>query len=384
MLSLLRRRVALLAGVAMLAACSDQGLPTASEVGPTPTDPALSRNPGALANGGRPLRVMTRNLYLGGEIGPILGALATGNQAAIPGLVGETWASVQANDFPSRAEAIAAEVASARPDVIGLQEVALFRVQSPGDFLAGNPVAAQDVAYDYLELLLDELRAAGLHYRVATAIDNVDIELPALTPSGLLDVRYTDRDVVLVGPGVQIQDAMSAHFTVNVSFPAVGVTIFRSWNRVDLKHRGREITFVNTHPETDEASPEAQEAQAQELVGLLAGVDRPTIVVGDLNGTPTGTQTYGFFQAAGFVDAWTSARPGEEGLTCCFKSDLSGGTLFERIDYVLARGSEKESPLIGEVLLVGDGPTPEGVLASDHVGIVADVGFAKAHGRSRR
>jgi endonuclease/exonuclease/phosphatase (EEP) superfamily protein YafD len=189
--------------------------------------------------------------------------------------------------------------------------------------------------------------------------------------------------VVLVGPGVQVQDAVSSHFSVNLSFPVAGaipITIFRSWNRVDLKHRGRELTFVNTHPETDEASVAVQEAQAQELIGLLANADRPTIVVGDLNGTPAGTQTYGFFQTAGFVDAWTEAHPGEDGFTCCFAPDLSGGTLFERIDYVLARGSAKEAPLVGRVRLVGDGPNGSGVLASDHAGIVADVGFAKERG----
>ncbi len=334
---------------------------------------------------GIPLRVMSRNLYLGGDIGPILGA---SDPAQIPLRVAQTWATIQATDFPERARLVAAEVAASRPDVIGLQEVALFRTQSPGDFLVGNPQSADQVAFDYLEILLNEFARRGLRYEVATSIENVDVELPAATsPTTFDDIRYTDRDVVLVRSHVQIDAASSGHYNVNLSFPVAGafpITLFRGWNRVDLTHRGASYHFVNTHLETDESGPVVQEVQAQELVGMLASVAVPTFVVGDLNGTPQGgTNTYQTLVAAGFEDTWTSAPAsrGNSGFTCCFDPDLLGGELFERIDFVFARGSGEKRTRVHSARLVGDGPfarVSSVLRPSDHAGLAANVSFPAA------
>ena len=73
---------------------------------------------------------MTRNVYLGAPIGPVLGA---GSLAEVPGLVSQMWATVQANDFPARAQALADEIAAAQPELVGLQEVSMYRIQFPGD-----------------------------------------------------------------------------------------------------------------------------------------------------------------------------------------------------------------------------------------------------------
>ena len=69
----------------------------------------------ASAHGGHQkgtVTVMTRNLYLGTELGPIFSA------PTLPGLlsaVGAGYANVQATDFPARATSIAAEIEAARP-----------------------------------------------------------------------------------------------------------------------------------------------------------------------------------------------------------------------------------------------------------------------------
>ncbi len=335
------------------------------------------------ARRGATLRVMSRNLYLGGDIGPILGA---SNPNDIPLLVAQTWAGIQSTDFPQRARLIAREVAVSRPDLIGLQEVALFRTQSPGDFLVGNPEPAEDVAFDYLDILLGELRRRGLRYEVATSVENIDVELPAATsPTTLDDIRYTDRDVVLVRKGVQVDAASSGHYGVNLSFPVAGafpITIFRGWNRVDVTHRGTQYHFVNTHLETDESGPTIQVLQAQELIGMLATVSAPTLVVGDLNGTPEGgTSTYPMLTGAGFEDAWTATHGQRPGFTCCFDPDLLAGTLFERIDYVFVRAPQDHQLRVRKARLVGNSPfarTRAGLRPSDHAGIVADVDLRPA------
>ena len=366
-----------LLALAVFAGCADDsGITT---VQPQDAEEFVSESPWDQRS---PLRVMSRNLYLGGDIGPILDA---SNPADIPLLVAETWATIRATDFPQRARLIKQEIAAARPDVIGLQEVALFRTQSPGDFLVGNPQPAEEVAFDYLDILLSELQRRGLRYEVATSVENIDVELPAATsPTTFDDVRFTDRDVVLVRKGVQIDVANSGHYSINLSFPVAGaipITILRGCNRVDLTHRGTRYHFVNTHLETDESGAVVQQIQAAELVEMLADVPVPTLLVGDLNGMPEGeTNTHSTLLEAGFEDSWSSAptRKNHSGFTCCFDPDLRGGELFERIDYVFARGSAVQQPRVHSVRLVGDGPfagTRSASRPSDHAGLVASVSF---------
>src|SRR5262245_8578869 len=80
---------------------------------------------------GKKVTVLSRNLYVGGDLGPATAAVLSGDLSAILAEVGALWASVQATDFPARAEALALEVRDAKPDLIGLQEASLWRT-GPG------------------------------------------------------------------------------------------------------------------------------------------------------------------------------------------------------------------------------------------------------------
>ena len=124
---------------------------------------------------------MSRNLYLGADLGPAIGA---DNVCEAIDAGGQILNDVDASDFPARAKLLAAEIASAKPDLVGLQEVALWRFQPNSDF-TGSP--ATTVRYDFLQLLLDELEARGANYSVAVVQDEFDQELPA-------DTRRQRRD----------------------------------------------------------------------------------------------------------------------------------------------------------------------------------------------
>jgi len=76
----------------------------------------------------RTITVMTRNLYLGANLDPILQAKSFPDAL---GAVATRWQLVQANDFRVRARAIAHEIQTARPDVVGFQELVLSRTQTP-------------------------------------------------------------------------------------------------------------------------------------------------------------------------------------------------------------------------------------------------------------
>src|SRR6266849_1217913 len=78
--------------------------------------------PSDQANNRKTVSVMTRNLYLGSDLTAVVNAIVTGDPTQIITAVTTTWAHVVATDFPKRAAGIAAEVAQAQPDLIGLQD----------------------------------------------------------------------------------------------------------------------------------------------------------------------------------------------------------------------------------------------------------------------
>jgi hypothetical protein len=125
--------------------------------------------------GDRIVTVMTQNLYSGvdAEIFAVPSAVDF-NDLLVK--VAAVYNGYFARDFPARAERIAAEVAQARPDVIGLQEVILVRTQSPPD---GPATPATVVALDFLQILQNALAAKGLAYEVVVVSTGFDFELPS-------------------------------------------------------------------------------------------------------------------------------------------------------------------------------------------------------------
>ncbi len=73
---------------------------------------------------GKVVGVMTRNLYLGADLAPAIEPAARQQLVAANG---EILEEVIANDFPTRAEGLADEILQTKPDLVGLQEVALWR-----------------------------------------------------------------------------------------------------------------------------------------------------------------------------------------------------------------------------------------------------------------
>ena len=323
--------------------------------------------------GKRAITVMTRNLYLGTDLNPIFGAP---NQLALFAAVGTGWAQVQANDFPARAQAIADEISSTRPDLIGLQEAMLYRTQTPPD---GPATPAQTVAYDFVQLLVDALSQRGLDYTAVSTFTGTDAELPAGVPP-TMDVRLTDRVVVLARTDEKqgdlvLSNPQSGSYATNITVPTVAgpIALRRGWASVDVARHGRAFRFVTTHLES--FSGLVRNAQATQLLGGPASTSAPVVLVGDMNSGPGGDPAaYGILTGGGFDDAWN----GGAGLTCCHANDLHdpNPALRERVDLVLTRGGFRT--VSAEV--IGDEPsdrTPSGLWPSDHAGVVATLKLPK-------
>src|SRR5215211_1862121 len=231
----------------------------------------------------RTLTVMTRNVYLGGNIALPIGSTS---RADFEQKATELWRQIQATDFPSRAKLLAREVRATKPDLIGLQEVALWR-RGPHGVKDGAATPATTTVYDFLASLRRQLRRAGMRFRVGSAQREADIEAP--TSLGY-DVRLTMRDVVLVRKrkGLRTRRRIGGNFRADfpVPTPAGTLTSRRGWAGVDGSLRGRRFRFIDTHLEA--FSDSVRLAQARELAAGPVRRRRTLLVVGDLNSDPTG------------------------------------------------------------------------------------------------
>ena len=367
------------------------------------------------------LKVMTQNLYVGGDLFKIL----EGEPEEVPLRAAEIFGEVQATDFHQRAEAIADLVAKHRPHLIGLQEVSLIRTQCPDDIVLppNNPLPnASDVYADYLQTLMNALVARGLKYEIAAAVTDVDVELPVANlellpgcPYPLFDARLTDRDVTLRRADVGVDFSVSANFLANfpVPTPAGPIVFMRGYNIVDLTLNKRRYRFVNTHLEVD-GDPYAngfQFAQAFELTQVLDGFsalgDRTVVMAGDFNSGPgTGPMVpcmlppdfdtlgqcptaYAWLADYGYVDTWTIRNGAPDvGFTCCQDGLLMSeqSELDRRIDHIWLRaplGGAAGPALVRGVhaTVVGDRQkdrTAGWLWPSDHAGVVTGMTLRQA------
>jgi endonuclease/exonuclease/phosphatase family metal-dependent hydrolase len=342
------------------------------------------------ANDAKTVTVMTRNLYLGADVAPVVAVLTDPDATPemIIAAVSEFWAKVRFTNFPARAEEIAREVAEVKPDLIGLQEAELWRSQTPADFVMGN---ADHVEYDFVQILLDALAARGLHYAVAAQEQGLDIELPAFLSEEaeeLSEIRLTEREVILARADLttselKLSNAQTGHFATNIEFPDLGFVVLRGWASVDAKVRGKDFRFVTTHLEADDEG--VREAQAAEIISGPADTSLPVVFVADANsnanggGDPT-SPAYDSLINAGFVDAWFEIDPAHVSSCCAdellLSSELPIASDNEgRIDLVLFRGAHDFNTL--GVSLFGNTASDKvfnGVTLiwpSDHAGVAA-------------
>jgi endonuclease/exonuclease/phosphatase family metal-dependent hydrolase len=315
----------------------------------------------------RTIRVMTYNVDEGTDFQELAAAHSPGDFIAA---VGTTYQNIQATRPAERAAAMAREIATKRPDLVGLQEASILRT--------GSAVPATTVQSDLLQLLLDELAKLGQDYGAIAIVPGLDATAPS--PFGFF-VRLTTQDAIIARMDLppaelKLSNVQIRHFATNLIFPsAIGPIPFtRGWASVDAKVRGRMFRFVTTHLEV---VPTIQMAQATELLQTAADTTLPVVFAGDFNATAdTGLDpTFATYQSiinAGFVDAWRQTRFPDPGFTCCQAPNLLNTTsaLSHRSDLILFRGAFA----VADIHLIGNklaDRTPSGLWPSDHAGVAA-------------
>jgi endonuclease/exonuclease/phosphatase family metal-dependent hydrolase len=301
-------------------------------------------------------------------MGTDLTPLITAPPDKLPETVTKIFRLFLATNFPVRVKALARVIASEKPDLIGLQEAELWELIIPTFGI---------VSYDFVDLLLKELRENGLRYEVAAQNRNLSAELP--DSQGNI-VRLLDRDVILKREEfkMKVTRRQEANFKTNLIVPVGGqpVEILRGWSSLEVRINGHVFRMINTH--LDPTVPEIRVAQAKEILHGPANTHLPLIITGDLNSPPDST-TYKMFTDAGFHDVWRIVG-NEPGFTCCQAPDLLNpvSMLSERIDYILFKNGWKpfEAKLVGKSQI---DRTNTGLWPSDHAGLSATLALKNKH-----
>jgi endonuclease/exonuclease/phosphatase family metal-dependent hydrolase len=297
--------------------------------------------------------VMTRNLFLGADLIPLA---TTAPGAPFQQAASTLFDSVKATDPDARMKLVAGEIAQAEPDLVGLQEVSLWRTGS---------APASTVAYDYSSAIVKELKRRHAHYKLVGLKQGFNVEGP--TAAGF-DIRLTLGDAILVRSGVKVSHVRTGLFKTQLTIPtqAIGpVKVTRGWDSLDATVDGAKLHFVNTHLEAyDQAT---RLAQAKELVAGPLKSTRQTLLAGDLNSGPDladkgDRPPYQAIAKAGFKPLRTKTP------SCCV-DDLHGGAWDHNVDWIMGEPGLK----LLRSKLTGREKTASGVMPSDHGGVVSTI-----------
>ena len=344
---------------------------------------------------GKPITVMTRNIYLGADIGRPLRA----TQGLPPEQQGPAFVAanttlreiVDQTDFPLRSKQLAREIATHKPHLVGLQEVALWR-RGP----LGSPATTVD--YDFLQILLDDLAALGQRYEVVHVQEESDVSGPAVLDDTLQTVRLTMRDVLIkrANNSVKVLESGGAQYAARISLTVAGqpVAFIRGYNYADVRAGNKRFRVINTHLES-ELSDIAYAQAAELLAGPAAPTDRSVIVLCDCNTDPLDAsvkpgETHAHRDPyllltgqGGFADAWLQWAPADQGFTSGLSERVNdtpeeaAARFDHRIDFVFGRRADGSPIPVDRAWVVGRDPderTPETPIGrlwpSDHAGVV--------------
>jgi endonuclease/exonuclease/phosphatase family metal-dependent hydrolase len=357
------------------------------------------------------VKVMTRNLFLGADLGP--GTNATNFQELV-NAAGQILNQVDDNDFGTRAKGLAQEILNRNPDLVGLQEAALWRDAPCTD--SPVPPSATHVrpGGNFLGLLMNQLNQGGQRYRLVISEPEFDFQTWANTdanestgsPYGCdIEGRLTMRDAILARVGrVETSNPKAAHFDTLLQVTPGGfpLNVTRGWTRVNAKVKGTDklaatptFRFVNTHLEafdnkasnhtnqgTDVGNGQVREAQANELIanGGPATGTLPVILVGDLNSdTKTPIIPGDELADQDLLNAGFKEKSTYDPLSCCLNADVltSGGggdvSQFDhKVDHVMT--NDPRHLKLVESLVTGRFPH-NGFWDSDHAGTYSALDF---------
>jgi len=213
------------------------------------------------------VKVLTRNLYLGTDLAPVIEAIQAGDPLAVPPIVASTYAKVENSKPIERMARIADEILTHRPHVVGLQELVLWQTRTPSALI--DPSAPLIATFDFYRDLNTALGGSLSPYTLVTGLPAVPVSGVGLGPNlpVLTDVVLTDASGILVRKDIPVLAFGSNYFTNITVIPGLGLPILRGISYVDIEIGGHKMRVANSH--LDSVDPAVNLAQSQELVDFL-------------------------------------------------------------------------------------------------------------------
>ena len=242
----------------------------------------------------QPIKVMSRNLYLGADVGVALAKIPN-----MPAAAQFMWDQVQKTDFSKRKKILAEQIRTESPDVIGIQEATIW-------YCKAHFWSKSTEVFNFTQELLAEL---GGDYVIASK-NGVEANNPGYSIGPipfLTKVNDPQTFQKLFGQndadcGFQIGDALLIKKSLAQYVNQVGnseykdvykvvptlMEIYRGYAWADITVQGTNVRFVTTHLESlwdANKVPKAAD-QARQLVSDLKSTKSPIVVIGDFNSDP--------------------------------------------------------------------------------------------------
>ena len=253
--------------------------------------------PAAKANEPYQITVMSRNLYLGADVGVALDLIPD-----LPAAAQFMWDQVKKTDFTKRANKLAAEAALDRPALIGVQEATIW-------YCKKNLWSEKVAVFDFLEQFVEATKSTGVPYSIATfagekafnpgysiaaipyltKVEDPDL-FPSLFGSKSAACGFTIGDAILVRDDLKgnIKMVGNTEYEATYSIVPTLMTIYRGYTWIDFQSNDSIVRVISTHLESiwDENKVPNSALQAAQLIEDLKGTKMPLIVMGDFNADP--------------------------------------------------------------------------------------------------
>ena len=246
------------------------------------------------ANATSEITVMTRNIYLGADVGKALALIPD-----LPAAAQYMWDQMRKTDFESRSKLLAGEINQYKPDVIGIQEATIWRCQK-------NLWSKATTIYDFVEILLKQLsgeyEVAALNsataYNPGFSISPIPYLTKVIDPGVFQRIFSQDSafcgfetgDTLLVKKQLQSEviNLGNTEYEASYSIVPTLMTIYRGYTWADIKINGTPTRFITTHLESlwDENKIPNSAIQARQLIADTSNTKMPLIIMGDFNSDP--------------------------------------------------------------------------------------------------